>query len=131
MTTDDEGLERDPQLGAWLARGYEKLPADKRVKVAIADLNADETVPPLSRKMIGYALGRRYGRNLFLLLGRRFPNHFGEHQLGAAEYAFERWGFWTVFFGRFIAQKLQESLGQSFVVDNRPSAGGNVAGELF
>ncbi len=26
-------------------------------------------------------------------------------------------------FGRFIAQKLQESLGQSFVIDNRPGAG--------
>jgi cellulose biosynthesis protein BcsQ len=29
-------------LGAWLARGYEKLPADKRTKVAIADLNFDQ-----------------------------------------------------------------------------------------
>jgi cellulose biosynthesis protein BcsQ len=29
-------------LSAWLARGYEKLPADKRVKVAIADLNFDQ-----------------------------------------------------------------------------------------
>ena len=29
-------------LGAWLARGFEKLPADKRVKVAIADLNFDQ-----------------------------------------------------------------------------------------
>ncbi len=31
---------------------------------------------------------------------------------------------------RVITQKLAEALGQSFVVDNRPSAGGNVAGEL-
>ncbi len=30
-------------------------------------------------------------------------------------------------FGRFIAQRLQESLGQSFVVDNRPG-GGSVIG---
>jgi cellulose biosynthesis protein BcsQ len=29
-------------LGAWLARGHEKQPADKRVKVAIADLNFDQ-----------------------------------------------------------------------------------------
>lgn len=31
---------------------------------------------------------------------------------------------------RTLTQKLAESMGQSFVVDNRPSAGGNVAGEL-
>jgi tripartite-type tricarboxylate transporter receptor subunit TctC len=31
---------------------------------------------------------------------------------------------------RLISQKLSDALGQSFVVDNRPSAGGNVAGEL-
>lgn len=31
---------------------------------------------------------------------------------------------------RILTQKLADSLGQSFVVDNRPSAGGNVAGEM-
>jgi tripartite-type tricarboxylate transporter receptor subunit TctC len=31
---------------------------------------------------------------------------------------------------RVLTQKLSDVLGQSFVVDNRPSAGGNVAGEL-
>lgn len=31
---------------------------------------------------------------------------------------------------RLMTQKLSDALGQSFVVDNRPSAGGNVAGEL-
>lgn len=31
---------------------------------------------------------------------------------------------------RVLTQKLAEALGQTFVVDNRPSAGGNVAGEL-
>ena len=33
--------------------------------------------------------------------------------------------------GRVISQKLSDVLGQTFVVDNRPSAGGNVAGELL
>lgn len=31
---------------------------------------------------------------------------------------------------RILTQKLADSFGQSFVVDNRPSAGGNVAGEM-
>ena len=31
---------------------------------------------------------------------------------------------------RIMTQKLADSFGQSFVVDNRPSAGGNVAGEM-
>jgi tripartite-type tricarboxylate transporter receptor subunit TctC len=33
--------------------------------------------------------------------------------------------------GRIMTQKLSDILGQSFVVDNRPSAGGNIAGELL
>ena len=33
--------------------------------------------------------------------------------------------------GRVISQKLSDVFGQSFIVDNRPSAGGNVAGELL
>src|SRR5918999_1427473 len=33
--------------------------------------------------------------------------------------------------GRVITQKLADVFGQSFVVDNRPSAGGNLAGELL
>jgi tripartite-type tricarboxylate transporter receptor subunit TctC len=32
--------------------------------------------------------------------------------------------------GRILVQKLADVFGQSFVIDNRPSAGGNVAGEL-
>jgi tripartite-type tricarboxylate transporter receptor subunit TctC len=32
--------------------------------------------------------------------------------------------------GRILIQKLSDVFGQSFVIDNRPSAGGNVAGEL-
>src|SRR5262245_50649618 len=31
---------------------------------------------------------------------------------------------------RILTQRLSDVMGQSFVVDNRPSAGGNVAGEL-
>jgi len=33
-------------------------------------------------------------------------------------------------YARIISQKLTDTLGQQFIVDNRPSAGGNVAGEL-
>lgn len=34
------------------------------------------------------------------------------------------------FIGRFIAQKLTERLGQQFIVDNRPGAGGNLGAEV-
>jgi tripartite-type tricarboxylate transporter receptor subunit TctC len=36
----------------------------------------------------------------------------------------------TVTYARIISGKLSETLGEQFIVDNRPSAGGNVAGEL-
>ncbi len=52
---------------------------------------------------IGYTIGRRGGRPLFERMGRRFPKHFGPPHLASAERAFERWGVWAVFFGRFIA----------------------------
>src|SRR5207237_526812 len=52
---------------------------------------------------IGYAIGHRGGRALFVMVGIRFPKHFGPTHLASAEKAFERWGVWTVFFGRFIA----------------------------
>ncbi|WP_345702084.1 DedA family protein [Kitasatospora terrestris] len=52
---------------------------------------------------IGYAIGRRGGRPLFEKLGRRFPKHFGPEHLATAERAFDKWGMWAVFFGRFIA----------------------------
>lgn len=52
---------------------------------------------------IGYSIGRRGGRPLFERLGRRFPRHFGPGHLATAERAFQRWGMWAVFFGRFIA----------------------------
>lgn len=52
---------------------------------------------------IGFAIGRRHGERLFAVLGRRFPRHAGPVQLGAARRAFERYGVWAVFIGRFIA----------------------------
>ncbi len=52
---------------------------------------------------IGYSIGRRGGRALFVRMGRRFPTHFGPEHLRSAAQAFERWGVWAVFFGRFIA----------------------------
>ena len=52
---------------------------------------------------IGYLIGRRGGRHLLERVGRRFPKHFGPAHLAKAERAFQRWGVWAVFFGRFIA----------------------------
>jgi membrane protein DedA with SNARE-associated domain len=52
---------------------------------------------------IGYAIGRRGGRALLERFGRRFPKHFGPHELARAERTFEKWGVWAVFFGRFVA----------------------------
>ena len=52
---------------------------------------------------IGYTLGRRFGMGLFEKLGTRFPKHFGTGHVALAKQLFNRWGVWTVFFGRFIA----------------------------
>ncbi|MDH6114735.1 membrane protein DedA with SNARE-associated domain [Kitasatospora sp. MAP12-15] len=52
---------------------------------------------------IGYSIGRKGGKPLFEKLGRRFPKHFGPDHLVTAEKAFQKWGMWAVFFGRFIA----------------------------
>lgn len=52
---------------------------------------------------IGYSIGRKGGKPLFEWLGRRFPKHFGPSHVATAERAFQKWGMWTVFFGRFIA----------------------------
>ncbi|WP_433257291.1 DedA family protein [Streptosporangium sp. CA-135522] len=52
---------------------------------------------------IGYAIGRKGGKPMFDRLGRRFPKHFGPSHIAKAEHYFERYGMWTVFFGRFIA----------------------------
>jgi membrane protein DedA with SNARE-associated domain len=40
---------------------------------------------------------------MFDRLGRRFPKHFGPDHIDKAERYFQRYGMWTVFFGRFIA----------------------------
>lgn len=52
---------------------------------------------------IGYAIGRRGGKPLLERLGRRFPKHFGPDHVVQAERAFDKWGMWAVFFGRFVA----------------------------
>ncbi|PZG98413.1 hypothetical protein C1I97_24740 [Streptomyces sp. NTH33] len=52
---------------------------------------------------IGYAIGRRGGRPLLAWLGKKFPKHFSEGHIATAERSFEKWGMWTVFFGRFVA----------------------------
>lgn len=52
---------------------------------------------------LGYAIGRRGGRQLLERLGRRFPRHFGPAQLAQGERAFDRWGVAAVFGARFVA----------------------------
>ncbi|MGW1340416.1 DedA family protein [Kribbella sp. NPDC002412] len=51
---------------------------------------------------IGYYIGRKAGRGLFDRLGRRF-HHFSADRIVRAERYFQRYGVWTVFFGRFVA----------------------------
>lgn len=52
---------------------------------------------------LGYLIGRKGGRPLFTWLGEKFPKHFSPENVAMAERSFERWGAWTVFFGRFVA----------------------------
>ncbi len=52
---------------------------------------------------VGYAVGKRYGASLLAKLGRKAPKHFGPERIARAERAFERWGAWAVFGGRFVA----------------------------
>ncbi|MEV6960568.1 DedA family protein [Streptomyces sp. NPDC051207] len=61
------------------------------------------TVGAVVGDSIGYAIGRRGGRPLLARLGRKFPGHFSEGHIAAAERSFEKWGMWAVFFGRFVA----------------------------
>jgi membrane protein DedA with SNARE-associated domain len=61
------------------------------------------TIGAIIGDTIGYSIGRRLGMSLFERLGNRFPNHFGPGHVALAKRLFARWGFWAVFFGRFIA----------------------------
>jgi membrane protein DedA with SNARE-associated domain len=51
---------------------------------------------------VGYFIGRKAGRGLFERLGRRF-HHFSGDRIERAERYFQKYGVWTVFFGRFVA----------------------------
>jgi len=84
------------------------------VLVSAALLSAQHVVSPMAVALaaitgaivgdsIGYAIGRRGGKPLFVWAGKKFPKHFGPAHLATAERAFERWGMWAVFFGRFVA----------------------------
>ncbi|HEX6343427.1 DedA family protein [Umezawaea sp.] len=84
------------------------------VLVSAALLSAQHVVSPVAVALaaitgaivgdsIGYTIGRRGGKPLFVWAGTKFPKHFGPAHLATAERAFERWGMWAVFFGRFVA----------------------------
>ncbi|MFF8380028.1 DedA family protein [Streptomyces sp. NPDC015661] len=66
-------------------------------------LGACATAGAIIGDSIGYAIGRKGGRPLLAWLGRKFPKHFSEANIGLAENSFQKWGMWAVFFGRFIA----------------------------
>ncbi|HEV7626725.1 MAG TPA: DedA family protein [Streptomyces sp.] len=66
-------------------------------------LGACATTGAIVGDSIGYAIGRKGGKPLLTWLGGKFPRHFGPHHVATAERAFERWGMWAVFFGRFVA----------------------------
>ncbi|MEX0168746.1 DedA family protein [Streptomyces sp. LMG1-1-1.1] len=66
-------------------------------------LGACATAGAIIGDSIGYAIGRKGGRPLLAWLGKRFPKHFSEANIGLAEQSFQKWGMWAVFFGRFIA----------------------------
>ncbi|MFE9173941.1 DedA family protein [Streptomyces kebangsaanensis] len=66
-------------------------------------LGACATAGAVIGDSIGYAIGRRGGRPLLAWLGKKFPKHFSEGHIATAERSFEKWGMWTVFFGRFVA----------------------------
>ncbi|MFD7701862.1 DedA family protein [Streptomyces caelestis] len=66
-------------------------------------LGACATAGAIIGDSIGYAIGRKGGRPLLAWLGAKFPRHFSEGHVAAAERSFTKWGMWAVFFGRFVA----------------------------
>ncbi|WP_432060740.1 DedA family protein [Streptomyces sp. S1] len=66
-------------------------------------LGACATAGAIIGDSIGYAIGRKGGRPLLAWLGKKFPKHFSEANIGLAESSFQKWGMWAVFFGRFVA----------------------------
>ncbi|MFJ5832067.1 DedA family protein [Streptomyces sp. NPDC093089] len=66
-------------------------------------LGACATAGAIIGDSIGYAIGRKGGRPLLAWLGKKFPKHFSEANIGLAEQSFQKWGMWAVFFGRFVA----------------------------
>jgi membrane protein DedA with SNARE-associated domain len=64
---------------------------------------AAATIGAVVGDSIGYAIGRRFGMDLFTWAGRKMPRHFGPSHVAAAERLFDRWGVYAVFFGRFVA----------------------------
>ncbi|MFI5569493.1 DedA family protein [Streptomyces sp. NPDC051740] len=66
-------------------------------------LGACATAGAIIGDSIGYAIGRKGGRPLLAWLGAKFPRHFSEGHIAAAERSFKKWGMWAVFFGRFVA----------------------------
>ena len=52
---------------------------------------------------LGYWVVREFGNRLLRWLHRRFPRHVGADQLAWTEHVFARYGFFAVFFGRFVA----------------------------
>lgn len=66
-------------------------------------VGASATVGAVAGDSVGYSIGHRGGKPLLERLGRRFPRHFSPGHVATAERAFDRWGVWAVFFGRFVA----------------------------
>ncbi|MEU6932700.1 DedA family protein [Streptomyces sp. NPDC046374] len=79
------------------------LLASQHGEIDVYVLGACASAGAIIGDSIGYAIGRKGGRPLLATLGRKFPKHFSEANIGLAERSFEKWGMWAVFFGRFVA----------------------------
>ncbi|GAA1347090.1 DedA family protein [Falsarthrobacter nasiphocae] len=82
---------------------------------------------------IGYTVGRTYGTRLLTWLTRRFPRHISPAHIKYAEHVFDRWGTWTVFFGRFVAglRILAGPLAGTLRIEYRRFLLANVTGGIF